>query len=105
MSKQVKKSAKSRTPSTKAPRAFANIGQYLKHCRDQLDISQKMIAKQVGYKSPQILSNIERGKQRIPGSKMGKFVKAYKADAKEIFTILVEANRQQLAADLGIKKI
>ena len=85
------------------PKAYSNIGSYLKQCRTTLKISQKEVAKKVGYQSPQILSNIERGAQSIPSKKLTKFVKAYKADAQKIFTILAETNRQKLASDLKIK--
>jgi transcriptional regulator with XRE-family HTH domain len=94
---------KTRTPLKTKPKAFTDIGSYLKSCRTTLDASQKEIAKKVGYGSSQILSNIERGSQGIPTKKLGRFVKAYNADPKELFNILVENNKKRIAAELKIK--
>lgn len=95
--------AKNRAVMTTKSKSFSDIGSYLKQCRNKLNLSQKEVAKQVGYKSSQILSNIERNAQRVPSKKLPKFVKAYNADPKTMFNILQESSRRKLAADLKIK--
>lgn len=87
----------------KTKMAYSDIGKYLKQCRVAIEASQKDIAKEIGYTSSQILSNIECGKQNVTVKKLKKVVKAYKADPNQIFNLMVENNKKKLAKELSIK--
>jgi transcriptional regulator with XRE-family HTH domain len=68
-----------------------HVGQLLKDARERAGLSQKDLAQQLQYESPQFISNIERGLATIPADKLieiceildkrpSAFIQAFKED-------------------------
>lgn len=83
--------------------AWTALGSYLRSRRESLNLNQKTMAQKLGYTSPQIISNIERGVQGVPVKKVKAFVKIYKADPKEVFDAYIKVQSTALTKELGIK--
>ena len=60
--------------------AIKNIGSYLQDARYNMHISQKEMGDHFGFKTPQFVSNIERGICLPPAWTHAHFVEKYKLD-------------------------
>ncbi|MGZ3693638.1 MAG: helix-turn-helix domain-containing protein [Bdellovibrionota bacterium] len=91
--KAKKKSApkKARTKSSK--RKYAELGRYLLRLRKAAGLTQRQVAKVLGYGSPQFISNFERGVSRPPLRKLKILVRIYEAEADELIEIILKVRR------------
>lgn len=61
-----------------------DLAQYLKRKRGEARISQIEVAKQLGYTTPQFISNWERGVSSPPLEKLGEIARIYKIPRREL---------------------
>lgn len=66
------------------------LGLYLRDKRTAAQLTQRDIAKEMGYTSPQFISNWERGLTAPPLMTLKKLIKMYKCDAKEVYDFIAE---------------
>jgi transcriptional regulator with XRE-family HTH domain len=59
-----------------------HLGKFLKKARIQRGLAQKTIALDLGYKSAQFISNVERGMSLLPPDKIMSLAKLLEIDAK-----------------------
>lgn len=72
------------------------LGQYLRQCRVKAGLTQSQISRQLGYSSPQFVSNWERGQSMPPFNSVGKLVKLIKIDPRKFLDIYLEDTRRIL---------
>lgn len=81
-----------------------NLGIYLKVKRVEAELSQNEVAKVLGYKSAQFISNWERGISAPPVKVLPVLCKMYKVDpeafAKEFFELEVLSYRDELKREV-----
>lgn len=71
--------------------ARMTIGQFLKRRREQLELSQMEVAKQIGYKLPNFISNIENDKAPFPIGRWKDFANVLQLDrTKFLMRVLKE---------------
>jgi len=80
------------------------LGDYLKNCRLQANLSQSEVADQLGYSSPQFISNMERGICAPPLKKIAQLSQLYKCDPHELLDILMTLQKEQISKHLFKKK-
>lgn len=66
------------------------FGEWLKECRLKANISQTYIAKCLGYKSSQFISNWERGVSEIPAEALPILAKTLNVDFEKLSEIYIE---------------
>lgn len=67
--------------------------------RRQANITQKDLANILGYSSSQFISNFERGRAAVPGSRFKKLVKVLKLkpeDKNELLSSVLEDRMQEI---------
>lgn len=69
------------------------LGTYLRRKRELVKLTQAEVADALGYKSPQYVSNWERGASCPPAHGLRKLVKILHLDRNEILNILVSIDR------------
>ncbi|XGC82063.1 helix-turn-helix domain-containing protein [Bdellovibrio bacteriovorus] len=79
------------------------MGEFLKSKRMAAGLSQKEVSKQMGYSTPQFISNWERGLSHPPVSSLKKLSVLYKIDAQELFDKLLECTLVDVKQDLEAK--
>jgi transcriptional regulator with XRE-family HTH domain len=72
------------------------MGIFLREKREQKGLTQAQVALQLGYGSPQFISNIERGVSRVPVKSLKYFIDLYGLQTNEVIDILLDEKRQQL---------
>jgi transcriptional regulator with XRE-family HTH domain len=68
------------------------IGKELKAMRENVGLSQGQVAKELGFTSPQLLSNVERSVSRPPISALKKMAKLYIVDLNYIKQLVYESS-------------
>ncbi|MFN7455062.1 MAG: helix-turn-helix domain-containing protein [Pseudobdellovibrionaceae bacterium] len=76
--------------------ASNRLGLFLKNKREAQGLTQSDVAKQLGYGSPQFISNIERGISSVPLKSLKTLVEMYGVSPEEIIDILLEEKKSQL---------
>lgn len=66
------------------------LAQYLRHIREEKNLSQKDIAKKLGYQSSQFVSNWERGISYPPMDSLAKLVSILGADKTYAFNLYIK---------------
>jgi transcriptional regulator with XRE-family HTH domain len=79
------------------------LAEFLKSRRSQVGLSQKDVAKSLGYSTSQFVSNWERGISQPPVSVLRRLADLYKIDAEEMFKVLLETTVSQVEVDLKKK--
>ena len=84
--------------------SFLKLGIYLKDLRTAAGFSQGGMGKALGYSTPQLVSNWERGMCKIPLAKINDFATLVKFDSKKLkehfIQILVEDYERELREEL-----
>ncbi len=83
------------------------LGKWIKDRREQINMTQASLARNLGYDNAQIISNIERGVSAIPQKRIPDFAEALKSDPVELnFRVLSSSIKDQgtsKASDLALK--
>lgn len=81
------------------------LGNYLKAKRIASGLTQHDVSSELGYTTPQFVSNFERGLCSPPLNALSVLVQLYKIDAEELITMIVRHEEQLLRqAIMGEKK-
>ena len=64
------------------------LGKTLKQLRTNAGLSQREVAKALGYKTPQLISNNERDISHPPINSIRKLAKLYNVDADSLFGLV-----------------
>ena len=85
---------------------MARVGFFLKDKREATGLNQREVADQLGYTTPQYVSNWERGLIYPPTEKLGFLVNLYKIPKDELIALMVEEYQGYLKATIveGMKK-
>jgi transcriptional regulator with XRE-family HTH domain len=75
---------------------YVTIGSYLKDKRENAGLSQGDVKMLLGYKSPQLISDWERGICGPPRDALSKIVKAYKIKSRDLIDLFLSAEREEL---------
>ena len=78
------------------------MGIFLREKREQKGLTQAQVALQLGYGSPQFISNIERGVSRVPVKSLKYFIDLYGLKTNEVIDILLDEKRNHLEKVLGV---
>jgi transcriptional regulator with XRE-family HTH domain len=86
------------------------FGDYLKEKRVKANLSQAEVAEELGYSSPQFVSNFERGLCTPPLSALKQMLSLYNISKKEMVELLVRQERKHIELALstsgkGSKKV
>ena len=77
------------------------LGSYFRDKRLKAKLSQEKVAKKLGYKSIQIISNWERGLCSPPKHKLKEITKFYKLNKNEVLDFLMELSKREYKKLLG----
>lgn len=80
------------------------IGFKWKKARERAGLSQGMVAKALGYRHGQFISNIESGRSRFPLEKLSTVRKLYGMSLREILSVVMEEQEQLLYKNLRLRK-
>lgn len=80
------------------------LNDYLRQKRVDSGLSQLDVARELGYSSPQFVSNWERGLVSPPLETIAVLIDLYKIPANEVVSKILEETRDYLEANLGKKK-
>lgn len=80
------------------------MGIFLREKRELKGLTQAQVASQLGYGSPQFISNIERGVSRVPVKSLKYFIDLYNLQADEVVDLLLEEKRLHLKKALGVSE-
>lgn len=80
-----------------------NLPTYLKIARENMKLTQKQVASQLGFTSGQFVNNWEGGKSKPPINLLKKISKLYHIDATDIFNYILNDEMNQLQTKLRFK--
>jgi len=80
------------------------LNDYLRQKRVDSGLSQLDVARELGYSSPQFVSNWERGLVSPPLETIAVLIDLYKIPATEVISKILEETRDYLESSLGKKK-
>ena len=80
-------------PDSEAARVRLKYGAYLKKEREGRQYTQKYVADRLGFRTPQLISNWERGIAVPPLKEIRKLAQLYAVDRDELITIVTEYQR------------
>jgi len=80
-----------------------SLNDYLRQKRVESGLSQLDVARELGYSSPQFVSNWERGLVSPPLETIAVLVDLYKIPSAEVVGRILEETRDYLEASLGKK--
>lgn len=84
---------------------FAKLGQFLKEKRVASGYTQKEVAKILGHKTPQFISNIEKGRAGPPEQVLNVLVKLYQInDLNKLVDIIYSSEEAELKLRLKTLK-
>lgn len=75
---------------------FETLSNYLYEKRIFKDITQGDLAKMLGYKSSQFISNWERGLAKPPPEALRKMIKILDLDGNELFAIMMKMEEKRI---------
>lgn len=73
---------------------------FLKASRLKVGLSQAGVSEQMGYTTPQFVSNWERGVSQPPVSDLKVLAKIYRVSEEQLFSIVEEVTIEQVRIDL-----
>jgi transcriptional regulator with XRE-family HTH domain len=85
--------------SSKSER-FEVLGRYLKQKRKASGLTQWEVAKELGYTSPQFISNFERGLCAPSFDTLPRLIKMYRIPQNEILELLLKQQEEYLREKL-----
>ena len=77
----------------------SELNKILLEKRKELGLTQMEVAGELGYLSPQFISNWERGLANPPIPALKQLVKIYKLNQDEVFALLVDSHRRAIHAE------
>ena len=82
------------------------IGKFIKEHRAKMGLSQGDISKALGYKSPQFVSNWERGLAQPPLESLAALVRLLKLNENELMEVILSQTKLEIVyhLDKGSKK-
>ena len=80
--------------------AKKNLSTFLKDKRVKAGFTQAEIAKQLGYTSPQFVSNWERGMSNPPIETLKQIGKLYSVSMDELYDVLLQTSIEELKVTL-----
>ena len=80
-----------------------NLAQFLKEKRILSGCSQSVVSQKLGYKTPQFISNWERGISVPPINVIRKVAQMYHSSAEELFELILEVAIEGIEEDLALK--
>lgn len=84
---------------------FKIIGSYLKNKRKACGLTQADVAKELGYNSPQFISNFERGLCAPSIETYPKLVSLYDLSKNELLKVLLKSEEQHLKKVLAMDSL
>ncbi len=81
-----------------------SLSQYLKEKREECGMSQLEVARQLGYSSPQFVSNWERGIVAPPIETIAVLIDLYKIQPSHVIQKIVEDTKSYLDGHLSTSK-
>lgn len=88
-------------PAAKISPIYKELGTYLKEKRLKANLSQAQVSQELGYTSPQFVSNFERGLCSPPLPKLRILIDLYRIPLKEITELLISQQRRYLTRELS----
>jgi transcriptional regulator with XRE-family HTH domain len=79
------------------------LNEYLREKRVDSGLSQLDVARELGYSSPQFVSNWERGLVSPPLETIAVLIDLYKISSSEVVSKILEETRDYLESNLGRK--
>lgn len=83
------------------PSEMRVLGSYLRAKRIEADLSQTDVARALGYKGRQFVSNFERGACCPPFKKLRQLIRLYRIESQEITDLLLRLQRTYIEKVLG----
>ncbi len=80
-----------------------DLSKFLKEKRLQAGLSQGVVAKKLGYTSPQFISNWERGLSQPPVVTLRKIAQIYNISSNEMFDVMLKATIEHVTTELTEK--
>lgn len=93
--------SKSETPSHFMGK---ELGSYFKTHRNKVNLSQGYVGKYLGYKTPQFISNFERGLCMLPLKKVYTLIELYDMDGEEVAGMIIRLQEQLVRQELKLKE-
>lgn len=75
---------------------FIVVGSFLKTQREKAGLSQGDVSKKLGWKSPQLISDWERGISGPPKDALYDLCKMYKIKEEKMIDVILGAEREEL---------
>lgn len=75
---------------------YQELAVYFKKRREQSGHSQRTVAKELGYSSPQFISNWERGLCGPPLKKLPRIIDLYKLNKGDVVTVMMKAYKKEI---------
>lgn len=76
------------------------LAKFLRSCREAKALSQADVAKELGYSSPQFVSNWERGISSPPMDSIFKLARIFELPADAIYEVLLEESIERTKLNL-----
>lgn len=73
-----------------------NLGDYLRACRVSKNLTQKDVAKALGYSTIQHISNVEASKSKPSFKDVKKIAKLIDADASNIYSLMRDMDYERI---------
>jgi transcriptional regulator with XRE-family HTH domain len=67
-----------------------DFAQYLKSCREKVNLTQAEVAEKLGYSTPQFISNWERAISVPPLRSLKTLAKVYQLDVDQLFETILQ---------------
>ncbi len=83
---------------------LSSLSQLLKEKREECGMSQLEVARQLGYSSPQFVSNWERGLVAPPIDTIAILIDLYKIQPNHVIQMIVEDTKEYLDVHLSTQK-
>jgi len=80
---------------------MSKLGKYLQKKRKLAKLSQGKVSKLLGYSSPQMISNIERGTCAPPMDALKKMAALYKISASEMTETLLQVQKDYFKSEFS----
>lgn len=78
----------------------AEIGTQWKSLREKAGLTQRDVADELGYTTPQFISNVERGRCRYPVEKLARLKKLYGISTDNLVDLILREERQVILKQL-----
>lgn len=83
--------------NSKANKTSSRVnGNQWKNLREKAGLTQRDVSDQLGYSTPQFISNVERGRCRFPVQKLPKIKKLYRLSADQVIELFLSEEKVNL---------